>query len=118
KERGDREREPRAQGEHVAVSEVDELEDAVDEGVTEGDEGVEAAHGDSVDERLDEVGHVRRCSIKPGRSEKERSPGCLSARRRIRGCAPSSLRPGLWALTPWAARRWRRRRRRRCSPSG
>ena len=48
-----RERQPRAQGEDVAVGEVDELQDAVDEGVAQGDQRVEAADGDAVDQGLE-----------------------------------------------------------------
>ena len=49
-------REHAAEHEHVAVGEVDQLEDAVDEGVPEGDEGVDAAGRDADQEDLEEVG--------------------------------------------------------------
>ncbi len=49
-------REHAAEHEDVAVGEVDQLEDAVDERVPEGDEGVDAAGRDADQEDLEEVG--------------------------------------------------------------
>ena len=44
-----------ADGEDLAVGEVDELEDAVDHGVAQGDGGVDEADGHAVDEHLGQV---------------------------------------------------------------
>src|SRR5439155_3836301 len=47
-----------AQGEYIAVGEVDQLDDAVDHRVAEGDQGVDRALRDAEDEDLDELGGV------------------------------------------------------------
>jgi hypothetical protein len=56
--------EPSAEGEDIAVCEVDELEDAEDERVAEGDECVEGADGDAVGQGLDEGLGKMRLSVK------------------------------------------------------
>jgi hypothetical protein len=48
----------RADHEDLAVGEVDELHDAVDDGVTHRDQGVQRAQGQPVDELLQELVHV------------------------------------------------------------
>ena len=50
----------RAHHEHVAVGEVQKLEDPVDEGVAECDEGVDAAERQAVERELDEGVHAVR----------------------------------------------------------
>ena len=50
----------RAHHEHVAVGEVEELEDPVDEGVAEGDQGVDAAERQAVQRELDKGVHAVR----------------------------------------------------------
>ena len=52
-----RERDQRPDHEDVAVGEIDELDDAVDEGVPQGHEGEDQAIRDADDERLDELIH-------------------------------------------------------------
>ena len=49
-----RQRQHRAEHEDVAVGEVDQLDDAVDEGVAQRDEGVDQAVREPDDDRLDE----------------------------------------------------------------
>src|SRR5262249_30261904 len=53
--RRERARDHAAEHEDVAVCEVDQLEDAVDERVAEGDEGVDAPRREADEEDLDEV---------------------------------------------------------------
>ena len=46
----------RSQHEDIAMSEIDEAQNAVDHGVAQSDEGVEGAEGKSVDDLLGEFG--------------------------------------------------------------
>ncbi len=56
----ERQAQPRAQHHHVAVREVDELQDAVHHRVAQRDERVQAADGDAVLQRLEQLVHARR----------------------------------------------------------
>jgi hypothetical protein len=48
---------PRPEDDNITMGEIDELEDAVDHRVAQGDQRVEAADGQGGDQCLDEVGH-------------------------------------------------------------
>src|SRR3984893_2599989 len=50
----ERKRDERSKGEYVPVSKVDQLDDAVDHRVTQGDQGVDRAVGDSDGQDLEE----------------------------------------------------------------
>ena len=63
--------------EHVAVGEIEELQDPVDERVAERDQGVDAAQREAVDRELDEGVHGCRVSLFP----------CKRAARRYRRAA-------------------------------
>ena len=77
------EREHRAEHEHVAVGEVDELDDAVDEGVAERHQGEDQAVGEADDLGLEELLRGRRRGRRPpGRPRTRR---CRSGRARSHG---------------------------------
>ena len=65
-----------ADGEQIAVREVDELEHAVDHGVAQGHQRVNAAHGKTVQKLLKKLFHISRRSeqIKPLAEHAENAP--------------------------------------------
>ena len=87
---GDQDR-PAREGAHhgqVAVGEVDQADDAVDDRVAEGHQRVEGARGEAVDRVLDEV--VHRTGLE---------------RRLVTGCGPRPARPrSRWRRASWRCR--------------
>src|SRR5207237_4490222 len=68
----DVQRHPASEHEDVAVREVDQLEDAVDEGVAERDQRVEGAEREADQEDLDEVGRrLVEVDAEPGEEERD-----------------------------------------------
>jgi hypothetical protein len=51
--------------EHVAMGEIDHADDAEHHGVADGDEAVDGAQRDAVDQLLDKIFHVRRRRADP-----------------------------------------------------
>ena len=80
---GDEESHVGAEHVDVAVSEVDEAHDAVDHGVAEGDERVDAAERYAVDDLLDELrDHAAVQDMSPFLSKKSHGEGGASPRKR------------------------------------
>ena len=76
-----------ADGEQIAVREVDELEHAVDHGVAQGHQRVNAAHGKAVQKLLKKLFHAIQYSVKS-------RPGLRKKSKIAAECGPFARRQG------------------------
>ena len=70
----------RADHEHVAVREVNELKHAVHHRVADGDQRVDRSNGQTVDELLNELGHAK-CAKRPATAKLQQFSPAESTRR-------------------------------------
>ena len=113
-------RDEAADHEDVAVGEIDHADDAVDHRVADGDQAVDRAERDAVDELLDEIFHAsdplsgRVCSAANRRSAQRLQFRCLAGARRA-GQRGGRVRLCFCPAFGLLLRRWTRRSRSRCA---
>ncbi len=132
RDRGDADRQQRQEGdqrdegadhEHVAMGEIDHADDAVDHRVADGDQAVDRAERDAVDELLEKysmrpTGLPPRFAARPLRGAREGPPnppprlrfavlsrGAPSGQRAVRGFCPACVNASAWRWRRWSAAR-------------